>query len=159
MSNPFDASQIWSEPVGAETLAEQSRTVEHLMLMPSALANAMLHAQNEMQRLINACNRTAWGSVPSELRPPEPSETAALLEGLSAEHREKLMRDARLAAEQRALLSLMKEAHEHYLAQLQKEQDELAHRQQAAAEWAEFDAHDTAEKQKRFEAWRASRRV
>jgi len=157
MSEEFDASLVYTDPVGEEVLAEQDRTVAQLMLRPNALANAKLHSENELRRLIAACNRLAWRSVPADLRQPAPEEAAALLERLTADEREKLMTDARATAEQRLLVVRMQEAHEQALAQMQADQAELAQRQEEAQDLAEFEAFDAAGKEARFQAWRASR--
>jgi hypothetical protein len=155
--NEFDASLVYDESLGAEVVDEQIRTVGLLMQMPNAFANAKLHAQNDMQRLIQACNRLAWRSVPANLRAPSTEEKAALLERLSPEDRERLMRDSHLAAKQRSLLMVMEGAHRQYLAQIEAERCEIAEREALAREWAEFEAYDTAGKDQRFAAWRASR--
>lgn len=157
MTNPFDASLIDCGPVSAEALAEQDRKVAELMQRPSALANARLHADQHMARLIRHCNRTAWGTIASEPRAPTPEEAATLLERLDAENREKLLADARAAAEQRILLAKMDEARQHTLSRLEAEQVEAARHDAAAQEWAAFEAHDAATKAERFEAWRAAR--
>ena len=154
MTNPFDASLIGEGTVAADVLAEQNRKVQDLMQRPNALANARLHAQNDMIRLVNACNRVAWGTVTTEPRAPTPDETAALLERLSPEDREKLTREAATAAQQRSLLMHMDEAQRHYLSELQAE---IAEREAEAHAWAEFEAHDAAGKEQRWQAWRASR--
>ena len=60
MSEEFDASQVWDEPVSADVVAAHDRTMTHLTQMPNAMANARLHAANELQRIINVCNRLAW---------------------------------------------------------------------------------------------------
>jgi len=158
MSNEFDASLVWDEPVSGEILAGQARTMEHLMQMPNAFANARLHAANEMQRIINVCNRLAWRAVPADLRRPSAEEAAALLERLSPEDRERLLREARLGAAQRALLARMEEVQQAYLAQAQAQEEELARHEAEAREWAEFEAHDATGKEARFQAWRAGRR-
>jgi hypothetical protein len=158
MSNPFDASLIDAGPIGAEVLAEQAGKVADLMQRPNALANAKLHADNEMRRLVMACNRTAWGTVAAEPRGPTAEEAAALLERLGAENREKLLGEARLAAAQRALIASMAEAQQQSLARLEAEQAELAQREADAQEWAAFEADDAAAKEQRFLAWRAGRR-
>ena len=155
--NEFDASLVCDEPAGAEVVDEQTRTVGLLMQMPNAFANARLHAESDLQRLIQACNRLAWRSVPADLRAPSAEEAAALLERLSPDDQERLMRDSRLAATQRNLLRVMEEAHQRHLAQLQAEQRELAEREALAREWAEFETYDAAGKQERFAAWRTSR--
>jgi hypothetical protein len=157
MSNPFDASFVFVDPISAEASAEQIRQVEDLMARPNALANAKLHAENDMTRLVMACNRTAWGTVACDPRAPTPDERAALLERLDPEIREKLIGEARLAAEQRALLALMEDAQQQYLSHLEAEQAEQAQREAEAAEWAEFEAYDAAGREQRFLAWRAAR--
>ena len=157
MSSEFDASQVSEEPIGPETLAEHDRTIEALVSRPNALANAKLHAENDMQRIVNVCNRLAWGSVPAELRAPSAEEKAALLARLSPEDTEKLMRESRLGTAQRALVARMQEAYDHALAQLAAEHAEHAQRQSEAEEWAEFEAHDAAGKEQRYHAWRAAR--
>ncbi|WP_088346387.1 MULTISPECIES: hypothetical protein [Rhodomicrobium] len=157
MSSEFDASQVSDEPIGADILADHDRTIESLVLRPNALANAKLHAENEMQRIVNVCNRLAWGSVPSELRAPDAGEKAALLARLSPEDTEKLMRESRLGTAQRALLARMADAQHHTLAQLQAERDEMAQREIEALEWAQFEAEDAAGKEQRYHAWRAAR--
>jgi hypothetical protein len=158
MSEAFDASFACTEPLSSEVLAAQRKELDHWMTMPSALANARLHAENELRRLVSACNRLVWGSVPPVLRIPETQEITALLQQLRPEDREKLMRDSRLAAEQRHLLAGIEEIEQRFFEQQQAEQDELARQEAEAVELAEFEAHDAAGKQARFEAWRASRR-
>lgn len=155
--NEFDASLVCDEPIGAEVIDEQTRTVSLLLQMPAAFSNARLHAESDLQRIIQACNHVAWRSVPADLRAPSPEEKTALLERLNVEDQERLMRDSRLAARQRSLLMVMNELHRHHLAQLQAEQSEIAEREALAREWAEFEVFDAAEKEKRFAAWRASR--
>jgi len=158
MSEQFDASRVCDEPISADLMAKQNEMVEHLMLRPSALGNARLHAENELQRLINVCNRRAWGTVPPELRSPDKEETSALLEGLAQEDRHQLMHDARLATEQRALVERMANAEDQLRAQMQAEQEALALQEEEARERADFEAQDEAEKEARFQAWRAARR-
>lgn len=157
MSEQFDASQAWSEAVSGDVAAEHQRTVDGLMARPSALANAKLHAERELGRLVSVCNRIAWGAVPAELRAPAPAETAALLERLSAEDRERLMKEARNAAGQRDLVAKMAIGEAHCMAQLEAEEAARAEEQALYAEWAEFEAFDEAGKMLRFEAWRAAR--
>jgi hypothetical protein len=157
MSQEFDASQICEEPLSAEVLAMHERTIEHLMQKPGALANARLHAANEMQRIVNVCNRLAWRSVPADLRKPSAEEAAALLERLSPEDREKLLGESRAGAAQRLLLARIEEAQAGYEAQLRAEAEEAARRDAEAAERAEFEAFDAAGKEERFQAWRAAR--
>lgn len=153
----FDASLVHTDPVGDEVLAQQARMAEQLMLRPNALANAKLHAENELHRLIMACNRLAWRSMPADPRQPTPDEINTLLERLEQENRHKLMHDAKLAAEQRFLVVKLQEAHERCQAELAAEQEEYARQQQLAEEWAEFEAYDEQNKEARFEAWRAAR--
>src|SRR5262245_36344090 len=157
MSEQFDASLIWSEAVGGDIAAEHDKTVEGLMARPNALANAKLHAERELGRLVSVCNRVAWGSVPAELRVPAAAEISALLERLSAEDRERLMKEARNAAGQRYLVAKMSAAEVQCLAQLEAEEAARAEEEVRYREWAEFEAFDEAEKMKRFEAWRAGR--
>jgi hypothetical protein len=158
MSDQFDASQVWTDPVGGDIIAAHQRTVEGLASRPTALANAKLHAERELVRIISVCNRIAWGTVPAELRAPVAAEIAALLERLSPEDRERLMKEARQGAEQRQLIAMMAEAEAQYLAQLETEAAARAEEAALQQEWAEFEAFDAAEKMKRFDAWRAARR-
>lgn len=153
----FDASLVHTDPVGEEVLAQQIRMVEQLMTRPNALANAKLHAENELHRLVMACNRLAWRSMPADPRQPTPDEINALLERLEQENRHKLMHDAKLAAEQRFLVEKLKEGYERSQVELAAEQEEIARQQQAAQEWAEFEAYDEQGKEARFQAWRAAR--
>lgn len=157
MSEEFDASLVYTDPVSEETLAEQNRTVEQLMLRPNALANAKLHSENELTRLVSKCNRIAWRSVPADLRQPTPEEKAALLERLTPEERDTLMNYARRIAAQRVLVVRMREAHEQCMAQVQAEQDAVTQQRVEAQERAEFEAFDAAGKEERFQAWRAAR--
>lgn len=158
MSTEFDVSQMCNdEPMSEGAIAEQERLIEQLMTRPNALANARLHAQNEVLRIINIANRLAWRSVPADLRAPAPEEKAALLERLSPEDREKILKEARSAVAQRRFAARIEEAYQQCMAQLQAEQEQHAHQEQAAREWAEFEAFDEATKGQRFEAWRASR--
>ncbi len=159
MNHPFDASLIDGGPVSAEVLAEQDRKIADLMQRPSALANARLHAEQHMARLVRHCNRTAWGTITSESRGPTQEETAALLDQLAPENRDKLLADARAAAEQRALLAKMEGAQQHALSRLEAAQAEAAQHNAAVQEWAEFEAHDAATREERFRAWRAARSV
>lgn len=153
----FDASLVHTDSVGEEVLAEQSRMVEQLMARPNALANAKLHAENELHRLVVACNRIAWRSMPAEARQPSPEEINTLLERLEQENRHKLMHDAKLAAEQRFLVVKLQEAHERCQVELAAEQEEHARQKQLAQEWAEFEAYDEQDKEARFEAWRSAK--
>jgi hypothetical protein len=154
----FDASLIWAEPVSADVLAAQQGTVNELRKRPNALANAKLHAERELERAVMVCNRVAWGAMASDRRAPSAAEADELLGRLSGEDRDKLMREARLAAEQRHLVEAMREAEQACLAQMQAEQEEIAAHNAEIEEWEAFEAHDAAEKGARFEAWRASRR-
>jgi hypothetical protein len=156
----FDASLIWAEPVSGDVLAAQQGTVDELRKRPNALANAKLHAERELERAVMVCNRVAWGagSMASDRRAPSAAEADELLGRLSGEDRDKLMREARLAAEQRHLVEAMREAEQACLAQMQAEQEEIAAHNAEIEEWEAFEAHDAAGKGARFEAWRASRR-
>jgi hypothetical protein len=158
MSTEFDVSQLCNdEPMNEGAIAEQERLIEQLMTRPNALANARLHAQNEVLRIINIANRLAWRGVPADLRAPTPEEKAALLERLSPEDREKILKEARSAVAQRRFATRIEEAYQQCMAQLQAEQEHQAYQEQEAREWAEFEAFDEATKAQRFEAWRASR--
>lgn len=157
MSNEFDATLVCDEPVHPDIIAGHIREVDHLAPRPTALANAKLHAERELQRLIIVSNRLVWGNVPAELRAPTGQEVAGLFGRLSPEDREKLSRDARLANAQRHLVALMDEAQARYQAQMEAEQCELAAREALARQWAEFEAHDAAGKEQRFVAWRDAR--
>lgn len=157
MTNPFDASLIDDGPVSAEVLAEQDRKIVDLMQRPNALANAKLHAEQHMARLVRHCNRTAWGTVTSEPRGPTQEEAAALLDRLDPENRDKLLGEARAAVEHRAFLAKMEEAQQHTLSRLEAEQVEADRHNAAAQEWAEFEAYDAATREERFQAWRAAR--
>ncbi len=157
MSEEFDATLVYQDPVGEEVHNEQIRTVEHLMQRPNAMANAKLHAENELRRLIASCNRLAWRSVPSDLRPPSPEEANALLERLSPEDRSKLIHDARLAAEHRFLVTRIQEAYAQCLAEIEAEQVELAHHEEEERARAEFEALDAAGKEERYQTWRAGK--
>ena len=153
----FDASLVHTDPVSDEVLAQQTQMVENLMARPNALANAKLHAENELHRLVVACNRIAWRSMPAEARQPTPDEINGLLERLEQDNRHKLMHDAKTAAEQRFLVVKLQEAHERCQADMEAEQQEYDRQQQLAQEWAEFEAYDEQNKEARFETWRASK--
>lgn len=155
--NEFDASLVHSDAVSDEVLAQQNKMAEQLMLRPNALANAKLHAENELHRLISACNRLAWRSMPAQMREPTSEEVNILLERLEQEDRHKLMNDAKLAAEQRFLVVRLQEAHAQCEAELAAEQEQMALQEQQAQEWAEFEAYDEAGKEARFNAWREAR--
>jgi hypothetical protein len=137
MTSQFDASFAYTGPVSAEVQAAQASEIEHLRLMPGKLANAKLHANNEVQRWVLACNRLVWGAMPAETRQPAPAEIAALLEQLPPENRERLLKESQLAAEARNLVALLSAA-----------ESEAALRE-------EFEAFDLAGKEARFQAWRS----
>jgi hypothetical protein len=158
MTTPFDASLIHNEPLSEETLSRHRREAESAMRMPSALANAKLHAENDLRRFVAACNRLVWREVPAEMRAPTPEETAWLLEQLRPDDRDRLIRDARAAAEARHLFSLLVEAERHAFVRQQTQALEEARLEAERREWEEFEAFDAADKPKRFAAWRAARR-
>ena len=158
MDDQFDASGVWDGAISDEAIADHRKKVEGWLMWPSALSNAKLHAERELDRLVKACNRIAWGAVPSTLRRPSPAESEALLGRLGADDREKLIREARHAAEQRGLLEKIAEAEAHYFLQLEAERIALSEEEARNQEWAEFEAYDAAGQQQRFEAWRASRK-
>ncbi len=175
MTSPFDASFAYSGPISEDVQAGHAREVERCMSMPGKLANAKLHAHNELQRWVTAGNRLVWGEMPPSLREPSPAEIAALLEVLSPEKRERLLKESQLAAEARNLVALLEAAEVEAHARLQAQQAEEARAEaetrarleaqhaeaaQAAAERAlreEFEAFDAADKDARFEAWLAAR--
>jgi hypothetical protein len=175
MSTPFDASFAYTGPVSAEVQAVNAREVEHCGFMPGKLANAKLHANNEVQRWVLACNRLVWGEMPAELRQPVDGEIAALMEQLPPEGRERLLKESRLAAEARNLVAMLEVAEVEALARLEAQQaeearaeaEERARMEAQAAELAraeleralreEFEAVDEAGKEARFQAWVASR--
>ena len=140
MPRQFDASFAYPGPVSAEVQAAHASEIEQLMLMSSKLANAKLHANNELQRWVLACNRLVWGGMPGDAHQPSPVEIAALLEQLSPENRQRLLKESQFAAEARNLV-----------AQLEAAEDGLALRE-------EFEAFDAAGKEARYEAWRAGRK-
>ncbi len=158
MTSQFDASLAYSDPISPEVLADQRQAVEAAMRMPSALANAKLHAENELKRLVLACNRFVWGSMPEETRAPTPEEVGQMMEHFAGEGAERLRRDAKLAAEQRNLVAQLAEAESAYLLRVAAEETENARREAERLELEEFEAYDAAGKQQRFEAWRALRR-
>lgn len=159
MTSQFDASLAHSDPISPEVLAEQRDAVEAAMRMPSALANAKLHAENELKRLIVACNRLVWGSAtPDDTRAPTEEEIRQMMEHFAGEAADRLRRDSKLAAEQRSFLAKLSEAESAYLMRLQAEEAENTRQEQVRLQWEEFEAHDAAGKQQRFEAWLASRR-
>lgn len=156
MVSEFDASLVWGEPVDAEILAAQKSNVDELRKRPNALANAKLHAERELERAILVCNRLVWGAMPADRRAPSPAETQELLSRLGGDDRDKLMREARQAAEQRLLVGAMQEAEQACLAEMQAEQEEIAAHQAERAELEAFEAYEAAGKAARFEAWKAS---
>jgi hypothetical protein len=175
MTSQFDTSFAYTGPISAEVQAAHASEIEHAMYMVSKLANAKLHAKNELQRWVLACNRLVWGAMPAEARQPAPGEIAALLEQLPPENRERLLKESQLAAEARHLVALLEaaeaEAHARLEAQLAQEaraqaeaqaryEAEQAAAAAAAAEQAlreEFEAVDAQSKEARFQAWRAAR--
>lgn len=157
MSNEFDASLVCSEPVGPETLARQQADVENWLRMPSALSNAKLHAQRELEARVGVCNRLVWGYGPTPTRAPAEEEIGALLQSLDPQKSERLMGEARLTNEQRSLIALIEDGERRYVERLRAEQAEQAQRDAARRELEEFEAFDMAGKQDRFEAWRAQR--
>jgi hypothetical protein len=175
MTSQFDASFAYNEPISAEVQAAHASEIDSAMFMLSKLANAKLHANNELQRWVLACNRLVWGAMPPEARQPAPAEIAWLLEQLPPENRERLLKESRLAAEARHLVSLLEaaeiEAQARLDAQLAEEAQAQAEAQAryeaqqaeaaaAAAEQAlreEFEAVDAQGKEARFHAWRAAR--
>ncbi len=157
ITSHFDASFVHNDPVSEDVLIQNQRSVESAMRMPSALANAKLHAANDLQRLVTACNRLVWGEMPADLRKPTPEEVAYLLEQLRPDDRDRLLRDAKLAAEQRHLVQKLAEAETQLRLRQQAEEAERARRDAERREFEEFEAFDAAEKPKRFQAWRAER--
>jgi hypothetical protein len=175
MTSQFDASFAYSGPIREEVQAAHASEIEHSMYMLSKLANAKLHANNELQRWVLACNRLVWGAMPAEARMPAPGEIAGLLEQLSLENRERLLKESQLAAEARHLVGLLEaaegEAQVRLEAQLAEEARAQAEAQArfeaqqaeaaaAAAEQAlrdQFEAVDAQGKEARFQAWRAAR--
>jgi len=176
MTSQFDASFAYTGPVSDEVQAAHAREIEHCMFMPSKLANAKLHANNELQRWVLACNRLVWGTMPAEARPPTQAEAAALLEQLSPENRERLLKESQLAAEARNLVALLSaaevEAHSRLEAQraeearasaeaqarLEKQHAELARAETERRLREHFEELDAAGKEARFQAWLAAQR-
>jgi hypothetical protein len=174
MTSQFDASFAYTGPIGAEVQAAHAREIEHAMFMPSKLANAKLHANNELQRWVLACNRLVWGAMPADQRQPVAEEVAWLLEQLSPENRERLLKESQLAAEARNLVALLEAAEIEAQARLEVQRAEQARAeaeaqarfeaQQAEMARAEaeralrvaFEAIDEAGKEARFQAWRAA---
>jgi len=174
MTSQFDASFAYTGPIGAALQAAHAREIEHAMFMPSKLANAKLHANNELQRWVLACNRLVWGEMPAEPRQPSAEEIAWLLEQLNPESRERLLRESQLAAEARNLVALLETAEIEAQARLEVQRAEQARAEaeaqaqfeaqraemaRAEAERAlrvEFEAFDETGKEARFQAWRAA---
>ncbi|MDX2263923.1 MAG: hypothetical protein NW215_02995 [Hyphomicrobiales bacterium] len=157
MSGQFDASLGYLDALSADLLADQQAKVEHWALMPAALANAKLHAVNEMNRLVNLCNRLAWGGAPAEMRRPSADEVAALLQTKNAEECDALLKAMRSAAEQRSLVARIEDAERRVAERSAAEEAARAAAEAEAAERAEFEAFDAAGKEARFQAWRAAR--
>jgi hypothetical protein len=175
MSTPFDASLAYTGPIGAEVQAANAAEVAHCGFMPGKLANAKLHANNEVQRWVLACNRLVWGEMPAGLRAPAGSEIPALLEALPPEKRERLLKESQAAAHARHLVALLEaaeaEAQQRLEAQAAEEAraeaEERARLEAQAAAIAraeleralreEFEEIDAAGKEARFQAWLASR--
>ncbi len=157
MSGQFDASFAYTGPIIDGAQATQAQEVEHLMAMPGKLANAKLHASNELQRWVLSCNRLVWGEMPAELRTPSQDEISALLSQLSPENRERLLKELQLAAEQRNLVGLLEAAEGEAHARQQAQEAEAARAEAELAEWEAFETYDATGKHARFEAWRAAR--
>lgn len=157
MSSQFDASFVNSAAVSAEVKAAHAREVQHTMSMPSKLANAKLHANNELNRWVLSCNRLVWGGMPADIREPTPSEISSVLEHLSPENRERLLRESQLASEARHLVALLSAAEIEAQAQMETEQAELARAESQRKLREEFEAIDAAGKEARFQAWLAGR--
>ncbi|ADP71618.1 hypothetical protein Rvan_2394 [Rhodomicrobium vannielii ATCC 17100] len=158
MSHEFDASLIHPEPAAEALPPDLRNAVESAKRMPSAFANAKLHGENELRRLVQSCNRIAWGTVPSDLRAPSREEAEALLAALAPDVREKLLAEAKLAAEQRRFVGILRIIEREVAAQKAAEQADRVRYEAEQREIAEFEAFDAAGKAARFEAWRASRR-
>lgn len=175
MSTPFDASFASAGVISPEVQAAHAREVETCMMMPGKLANAKLHADNELQRWVLACNRLVWGEMPAGLRAPEGGEIAALMKVLPPEKSERLLKEAQCAAEARHLVAMLEAAAVEAQARMQAQKAEearaeaaerqrlealAAERERAERERAlreEFEAADAAGKEARFQAWLASR--
>lgn len=153
----FDASFVYIGPLSEEVIARHRQEVERSMRMPSALANAKLHAERELNRWVVSCNRLVWGAVPDQARQPSSEEISSLLEQLSPENRERLLNESKLAVEQRNLVALLMAAENDIQARLEAEELEEARRLAEAAEREEFEAIDAAGKEARFQAWRSRR--
>ena len=157
MTGQYDASFAYAEPISAEVQAAHASEIERSMFMPSKLTNAKLHANNELQRWVLACNRLVWGDMPADARAPTKGEIAALLEQLSPENRHRLLKESQLAAEARNLVALLSAAEVEAHAQLKEHQAELARAEAERALRDEFEAFDAAGKEARFQAWCAGR--
>jgi hypothetical protein len=175
MTSQFDASFAYTGPISAEVQASHASEIEHAMFMISKIANAKLHASNELQRWVLACNRLVWGAMPAEARQPAPAEISALLEQLPPEGRERLLKESQLAAEARHLVRLLEAAEMEAQARLEAQLAEEARVQAeaqaryeaqqaeaaaAAAEQAlreEFEGVDAQGREARFQAWRSAR--
>src|SRR5579883_3262493 len=110
MTSQFDASFAYTGPISEDVKAAHFHEAGLLRSMPAKLANAKLHANNELQRWVLACNRLVWGDMPADARRPGQSEIAALLEQLPLEKRERLLKESQLAAEARNLVTLLSAA-------------------------------------------------
>jgi hypothetical protein len=176
MTSQFDASYAYNGGIPEETQAAHREEVERSKHMPGKLANAKLHANNEMQRWALSCNRLIWGpQVSGPLRPPTREEVAWLMEQLNPEYQQRLMHEARQAAEARHLVELLEEAeveaHARLAAQraedarvqaeaqarMQAQQAHAARTHAERALWDEFEIYDNQQKEARFKAWRAAR--
>jgi hypothetical protein len=175
MSTPFDASFASPGGINADVQAAHASEVERCMMMPGKLANAKLHANNDLQRAVLACNRLVWGQMPADVRAPADGEILALLQVLPPDKIEKLLKEAQLAAEARHLVAMLDAAEIEAQSRLEAQQAEAARaeseerarmeaeaaeRAQADRERAlraEFEAIDAAGKEARFQAWLARR--
>jgi hypothetical protein len=175
MSSQFDASYAFTGPIREEVQMAHQQEVEHSAHMPGKLANAKLHANNDLQRWVTSCNRLVWGQVTGSLRQPSREEIAWLMEQLNPEYRERLLSESRMASEARHLVEMLEAAEVEAQARLAAQRAEDA-RMQAEAHarmqaqrvhearsqserqlWAEFEAYDDTQKEARFQAWRAAR--
>lgn len=175
MTSQYDASFAYAGAISAEVQAEHDREVERSMFMPSKLANAKLHASNELQRWVLACNRLVWGAMPDDTRQPTQDEIVALLEYLGPDNSERLLKESQLATEARNLVALLSAAEleanarleaqraeearaaAEAQAQLEAHQTQLAQAKAQRALRAEFEVIDAAGKEARFQAWCAAR--
>jgi hypothetical protein len=178
MTSQFDASYAFSGSIPEEVQRAHLEEAERSKHMPGKLANAKLHANNEMQRWALSCNRLIWGpQVSGTLRPPTREELAWLMEQLNPEYQQRLQHEARQAAEARHLVEILEaaevEAHARLAAQRAEDarvqaeaqarfHQQRAHEQRTQSEralWDEFDIYDNQQKEARFKAWRAARGV